>query len=68
MAGVDWSYIMFNMFNRCEDGPIIPAMAEPEELIRPDVAIVHWRKQRHENARRSPAGVPAPIHLRVSSR
>ena len=53
-----WTYIRLIhhiMFNRWEDGRIIPVMSEPEHLFRPDTAIVHWRRWCHENARRSPA-------------
>ncbi len=53
-----WTYIRLIhhiMFNRWEDGRVVPVMSEPEHLFRPDMAIVHWRRWCHENARRSPA-------------
>ena len=53
-----WTYIRLIhhiMLNRWEDGPIVAAMdSPPEQLFRPDGAIVAWRRWCHENARRSP--------------
>ena len=65
-----WTYIRLIhhiMFNRWEDGPIIPVMSEPEHLFRPDVAVVGWRRWCHENARHSPAESVAakPVGLKV---
>jgi phenylpropionate dioxygenase-like ring-hydroxylating dioxygenase large terminal subunit len=54
-----WTYIRFIhhiVLNRWEDGPIVAAMdSPPEQLFRPDTAIVAWRRWCHENARRGPA-------------
>ena len=58
-----WSYIRLIhhiRLNRDEDGPMIAAMnSPPEQLFRPDVAIVAWRRWCHDNARRSPAEAAA---------
>ena len=58
-----WTYIRHIhhiMLNRWEDGAIIATMdSPPEQLFRPDTAIVAWRRWCHEKARPSPAEVPA---------
>ncbi len=58
-----WTYIRLIhhiMLNRWEDGAIIAAMdSPPEQLFRPDAAIVAWRRWCHENARHSPVEVAA---------
>jgi nitrite reductase/ring-hydroxylating ferredoxin subunit len=53
-----WTYIRFihhGLLNRREDGFIVSKMdSPPEELFRPDISIVGWRRWCHERARRSP--------------
>ncbi len=58
-----WTYLRLIhhiMLNRWEDGAIIATMdSPPEQLFRPDTAIVAWRRWCHEKARPSPAGAAA---------
>ena len=55
-----WTYLRFLhhiVLNRWEDGDVIAAMdSPPEQLFRPDTAIVAWRRWCDEKARRSPSG------------
>ena len=57
------------MLNRWEDGPIVAAMdSPPEQLFRPDGAIVAWRRWCHENARRAPSEVPGAYDVEPDAR
>ena len=63
-----WTYIRHIhhiMLNRWEDGFIVAAMdSPPEELFRPDISVVGWRRWCDERARRSPAEAAdtPPVH------
>jgi nitrite reductase/ring-hydroxylating ferredoxin subunit len=54
-----WSYIRYIhhvLLNRREDGFIVAVTdSPPEQLFRPDISIVGWRRWCEEKARRSPA-------------
>ena len=67
-----WTYIRLIhhiMLNRWEDGPIVAAMdSPPEQLFRPDGAIVAWRRWCHENARRAPGEVAGPYDVEPDAR
>lgn len=53
-----WTYIRYIhhiVLNRWEDGFIVAAMnSPPEQLFRPDVSVVAWRRWCEQKARRSP--------------
>jgi hypothetical protein len=53
-----WTYIRYIhhiVLNRWEDGFIVAAMdSPPEQLFRPDISVVAWRRWCDQKARRSP--------------
>jgi phenylpropionate dioxygenase-like ring-hydroxylating dioxygenase large terminal subunit len=66
-----WCYIRYlhhGLLNREQDGWMVTLMdSPPEQLFRPDIAIVAWRRWCNDRARRSPTEATASLDTAAAS-